>query len=177
MSIRELIMDKPQRPRGGVTLNRLAEVCSCPNGGMADASDLKSVVRKDVWVRIPLRVPRHCLPSGRVSMPCKCSPPRRLVVPLNGARGPSCQNRNGDKPTTLDVKILTNTNRRRCSTKNELILLTHCDHRILCSVSYVGVGCGLGTVAQWSEQVTHNHLVVGSSPTSPTKRSQICQIN
>ena len=29
----------------------------CPSGGMADATDLKSVIRKGVWVRVPPRVP------------------------------------------------------------------------------------------------------------------------
>lgn len=28
-----------------------------PSGGMADATDSKSVVRKDVWVRLPPRAP------------------------------------------------------------------------------------------------------------------------
>ena len=28
-----------------------------PSGGMADATDLKSVFRKEVWVRIPPRAP------------------------------------------------------------------------------------------------------------------------
>ncbi len=29
-----------------------------PSGGMADATDSKSVVRKGVWVRVPPRAPR-----------------------------------------------------------------------------------------------------------------------
>jgi hypothetical protein len=34
-----------------------------PSGGMADATDSKSVVRKDVWVRVPPRAPRPSIHS------------------------------------------------------------------------------------------------------------------
>ena len=34
-----------------------------PSGGMADATDSKSVVRKDVWVRVPPRAPRSSIHS------------------------------------------------------------------------------------------------------------------
>ena len=32
-------------------------MCPGPSGGMADATDSKSVVRKDVWVQVPPRAP------------------------------------------------------------------------------------------------------------------------
>jgi len=37
--------------------------CPGPSGGMADATDSKSVVRKDVWVRVPPRAPRPSIHS------------------------------------------------------------------------------------------------------------------
>ena len=32
-----------------------------PSGGMADATDSKSVARKGVWVRVPPRAPRQSI--------------------------------------------------------------------------------------------------------------------
>jgi hypothetical protein len=51
-----------RRPHGARFQNRSLACyfhCACRGGGMADAADLKSVVRKDVRVRLPPSAPRR----------------------------------------------------------------------------------------------------------------------
>ncbi len=38
----------------GVLIVHIESGISCRHGGMADAMDSKSIVRKDVWVQVPL---------------------------------------------------------------------------------------------------------------------------
>jgi hypothetical protein len=46
-----------------------------PSGGMADAADSKSAVRKDVWVRVPPRAPSHCGASSAPTRSARTMPP------------------------------------------------------------------------------------------------------
>ena len=50
---------KAQPPLGDASseIPAQASVLYCPGGGMVYAKDLKSFVRKDLWVRLPLRAP------------------------------------------------------------------------------------------------------------------------
>ncbi len=56
--------------RAGVALPVSSMRKPGPSGGMADAADSKSAVRKDVWVRVPPRAPSYC---GASSAPSRCA--------------------------------------------------------------------------------------------------------
>ena len=52
-----------------------------------DARDLKSLIRKGMWVRVPLRAPEKAWSMTRRALPCECPMVGATIVATSSARG------------------------------------------------------------------------------------------